>query len=518
MRRLALVLVAFGCAAAAEPRRIVNTFELTPAEGTAEIEWVSQSTFRFARSWGARTGVRKPVGIKPVVVEVNGSTFETRYLRVVADESGDVVKIATAGGLPVTELRVRRDEGRAVVEQPARNPERFFGLGARGAAKLDVRGTTVVTRDPFLISGAGYGEFYTVPGEYTFDVAASEPRTVRVAAPGDSVELFFYYGPRMKEIFEEHMGATGAVPEFGALDFAIRESKGPAGAGSWSTLGEALRALLNGSLSAKLLPSFDLAPFARSDGAVFERAAEVASLMPVLYAPSQGAVERRRKMLEPYLLSYTREARDRGFPVIRPLVVDYAQDAAASGRTDEFLLGDELLVAPVLGPVSEINVYFPKGVWTDLSTGAAYKGRESASVRTAPGVLPIFARNGTIVPLRAEDGDVLELHYFPSLGAEFFLDEESDPEVSQFHAAPAGDLIRLETESKADRVYEWVIHHSAGCRSVESDGAEFRRVEDRSQLAPGSWHFDATGKVLGVRVRSVAGGDEIVNVRMSGAD
>lgn len=499
---------------AAEPRRIVNTFELTPAEGTAEIEWVSQSTFRFARSWGARTGARKHVTLKPVIVEVNSGAFATRYLRVAADESGDIVKIATAGGVPVTELRVRRDGGHVVVEQPARNPERFFGLGARGGGKLDVRGMVVTTRDPFLMSGAGYGEYFTIPGEYTFDVAAAEPRTVNVTAPGDRVEMFFYYGPGMKEIYEEHMGATGPVDEFGPLDFAVRDSKGAAGAGSWDALGQALRALLNASLSAKLLPAFDLAEFARSDDAVAARAAEIASVMPVLYAPAAGAFEARRRRFEPYLLSYTREARDRGFPVVRPLVVDHAQDAAASGRTDEFLLGDELLVAPVLGPAREIKVYFPKGIWTDLNTGATYKGREQAAVRTAPGVLPIFARNGTIVPLRAEEGEVLELHYFPSLGAEFFLDEESDPEVSQFHAAPAGDLIRLETESKADRVYEWVIHHSAGCRSVESGGAEFRRVEDRSQLAPGSWHFDAKGKLLRVRVRSVAGGDEIVNVRM----
>jgi hypothetical protein len=226
-------------------------------------------------------------------------------------------------------------------------------------------------------------------------------------------------------------------------------------------------------------------------------------------------MERRRKLLEPYLLSYAREARDRGFPVIRPLVMDNNQDAAAAGRTDEFQIGDELLVAPVLAPGDEVKVYFPKGIWTDVDTDVSYKGRQQAVVRAAAGVLPMFARNGTIVPLMTEGADApLELHYFPSLGAEFFLTEESDPEVSQFHAAPAGELIRLETESKASRVYEWVLHHSAGCRRVESGGTEYTRIDDPKRLAPGAWYFDAVRKSLRIRIRSVAGGDEIVNVRM----
>jgi hypothetical protein len=384
----------------------------------------------------------------------------------------------------------------------------------------------VPTRDPFLLSGAGYGEFYPIRGDYTFDVAVSDPRTVRVAIPGDRADLFFYYGPGMKEILEEHMNAAAPVDVFGALAFQIRDAKDAAAEGSWRTLGEAVRSLLNGSLSAKLLPAFNLAPYTLSDEALFERAAEVASLAPALYAPARGAgaerkqqaysaMERRRKLLEPYLLSYAREARDRGFPVIRPLVMDYSQDAAATGRTDEFQVGDELLVAPVMGPGDEVKVYFPKGIWTDLDTGVSYKGRQQAAVQAGPGVLPMFARNGTIVPLKPEGaGAPLELHYFPSLGAEFFLTEESDPEVSQFHAAPAGDLIRLETESKASRVYEWVLHHSAGCRTVESGETQYTKVDDPKQLAPGAWYFDAVRKLLRIRIRSVAGGDEIVNVRM----
>jgi hypothetical protein len=193
--------------------------------------------------------------------------------------------------------------------------------------------------------------------------------------------------------------------------------------------------------------------------------------------------------------------------------MDFGQDAPALERSDEFLLGDELLIAPVLNPDGNVKVYFPKGLWTDLNTEQIYKGRQELGLRAAPDLLPMFARNGTIVPLQPEgDHSPLELHYFPALGAEFFLAEEADPEVSQFHAAPAGDLVRLEIESRVDRVYDWVLHHSGGCRKVEAGGVEYARVADPKRLAPGTWHFDSGRKSLRIRVRAVAGGDQVVNV------
>lgn len=531
MRRLAfLAALSTGALLPAEPRRTLNTFELIPKDGTADIEWVSPSTFRFVRTWAGRQGTQKPVTLKPVPVSVadHGSscTFETRYLAVRAIDESARIEIRTATGAPLTEFRFRREGNQAIVEHTAGDMEHFYGLGARTTGALDARGLVLQTRDPFLLSSFGYGEFYSGGGGYSFDVAASDPRTVRAVMPADRVELFFYYGPAAKEILEEHSGVCGAIEQFYAVNLQIRKPTGAAPDGSWKALGEAVRSMLNGSLSAKLLPSFNLAPYAASDETLFERAAELASLTPVLYAPPRdgvaegkqqayAAMENRRKLLEPYLLSYAREARDRGFPVIRPLVMDYDRDASAAARTDEFLVGDELLVAPVVNPSQDVSVYFPKGFWTDLNTGQTYKGRQQVAVRAAPGVLPMFARNGTIVPLSPGGRDApMELHYFPSLGAEFFLAEDNDPDISQFHAAPAGDLIRLETESRADRVYEWVLHQSAGWRSVESGGKEYARVDDRQRLAPGTWHFDAARQSVRIRVRSSAGGDEIVNVGM----
>ena len=415
MRTTALVYGVFSSTAllAAVPQRIVNTFRLAPKEGTAVIEWVSPSTFRFERTLAKQQGTPKPINVRLVPVSISeqdsGWAFESRAVIVRADADGDRLRINTAAGAPVTELHVNREGGRLAIESPARILEHFFGLGPR-TGPLDLRGSTLATGNPFLLSTTGFGEYFREPGEYTFDVASSDPHTVRVAVPGDRINLFFYFGPTVKSVFEEHMAMTGPPDQFDPLDFEVREPKAASAAaeGSWTTLADGIRAWLNGSFSATLLPRFDLAPYGHGDPALFTRAAQVASLAPVLYAlagtdvaeanrRAYRAMESRRRQFVPYLFSYTREIRDRGLPVVRPLALDFEDDPAARLRADEFMLGDELLVAPATTAGGDLKVYLPRGIWTDLETDQVHPGRREITLRAAGDVLPMFARNGTIV-------------------------------------------------------------------------------------------------------------------------
>jgi hypothetical protein len=504
-------------AAAAAPPRVVNTFPLAFADGGGQIEWLSPSTFRFARNWTGPERIDAPFAPKPLAISVEESAeayrFKSRYLTVEVEKTGGRITVAAGHGEMLLDGRLRR----GALEQRAAPAERFYGLGARAAERFDLRGLAVETRDAFLLSSAGFGEFYPARGSYRFDLAAARPDTVTVEMPAERVDFFFYYGPTPKEIFEEHFAVAGPVDRFGEADFKVRESRGTAGEGSWDALSAAIRTLLHASLSAQLIPEFDLAPYAKVGADLASAAAQFACLMPVLRAPAGGAafneMLRWRARLGPYLLSYTKEARDRGIPIIRPLEIDSPDDAAARGRAGEFKLGDELLAVPAVKPGEARTVYLPRGVWTDLATGETYRGRQEIQVRARAGAIPLFARDGTIVPLGAEAGDIIELHYFPSLPAEFFLFEEDSDDISQFHAAPAGDLMRLEIESRAGRVYDWVIHGAAPFRKIDGGGAQYTAVADAAQLAPGRWYADPARKLLRIRVRAAPGGDEVLHLR-----
>ncbi len=267
-----------------------------------------------------------------------------------------------------------------------------------------------------------------------------------------------------------------------------------------------------------LVPSLNLGAYQLAGGALSARAAQLAAFLPVVHARGTAdaaylAMLTWRTRLVPYMLAYGYETRTRGIPLIHPLAMQFPRDAEAWKHTDEFMVGDELLVAPVLGPGDSVRVYFPPGIWTELRTNEVYKGRQEVTVRTVPGELPMFARNGTILPLAgAVAGGPMELHYFPSLAAEFFLYEEDLGDITQVHAAPAAEFMRLETESLKERTYDWVIHHSRPCRKVEAGPAQFVKVTGRDRLAPGRWFYDEASGNLHVRVRAAAGGDEIVNI------
>ncbi|MCG2801386.1 MAG: family 31 glucosidase, partial [Cellulomonas sp.] len=110
---------------------------------------------------------------------------------------------------------------------------------------------------------------------------------------------------------------------------------------------------------------------------------------------------RLREALRPYLREVMAQAHTEGQPVMRPLFVEFPDDAACWDAADQWLLGADLLVAPVLEPGARARaVLLPAGArWTCLRTGEVLDGGQVV-VRDAPlGTLPVFARDGALPEL-----------------------------------------------------------------------------------------------------------------------
>jgi hypothetical protein len=85
-------------------------------------------------------------------------------------------------------------------------------------------------------------------------------------------------------------------------------------------------------------------------------------------------------------------------------------------------------------------------------------------------------------------------------------------ENSQFHAAPAGDYVRLEVESQKRRTYEWVLHHTKVPREVAEDSGGYQRAADRGSMQAGSWWHDDAQNNLHVMLRTEPKTDRIINI------
>jgi alpha-D-xyloside xylohydrolase len=112
------------------------------------------------------------------------------------------------------------------------------------------------------------------------------------------------------------------------------------------------------------------------------------------------AAMRLRESLRPYVAEQLRVTSETGLPLMRPLFVDYPDDAAAWAVDDQYLFGPDLLVAPVyrLGRRSR-EVLLPAGArWTDRATGVLHEGGQTLAVDAPLDRIPLFVREGAQLP------------------------------------------------------------------------------------------------------------------------
>lgn len=81
-------------------------------------------------------------------------------------------------------------------------------------------------------------------------------------------------------------------------------------------------------------------------------------------------------------------------PFMRPLVYEWPEDRQVLNIEDEYLLGEDLLVAPLLEENAQSRrVYLPAGEWFDFFDGTRYEGGQTVTAG-GKGRLPVFTRNG----------------------------------------------------------------------------------------------------------------------------
>jgi alpha-glucosidase (family GH31 glycosyl hydrolase) len=124
--------------------------------------------------------------------------------------------------------------------------------------------------------------------------------------------------------------------------------------------------------------------------------------------PGTIALFRRYAILHtsllPYFATYAAEAHRTGVPILRHLVLEYPEDPRAATAEYQYLLGESLLIAPVIeqGAVNR-KLYLPKGDWLNYWTGDHLTGGMDVTVPAPLEQIPIFVRAGSILPFKPEN-------------------------------------------------------------------------------------------------------------------
>jgi alpha-glucosidase len=129
------------------------------------------------------------------------------------------------------------------------------------------------------------------------------------------------------------------------------------------------------------------------------------SNVPWLHAevtPQVAAAIRLRYRLMPYLWSLFECATQAHQPIIRPTFYDFPDDEACYADCDDFMLGDAMLVAPVVDSGQrDRTVYLPAGPsgWVNFHTGQTLAAGQTHTVPAGLDTLPLFVRAGSAIPL-----------------------------------------------------------------------------------------------------------------------
>lgn len=104
-----------------------------------------------------------------------------------------------------------------------------------------------------------------------------------------------------------------------------------------------------------------------------------------------------RMELQPYLYETARQAVTDNMPMMRPLIYSFQEDVNCMEVADEYMLGDKLLVAPLMEPGQrQRELYFPEGDWYGFFTGKKYAGG-SRQMSHRDEKFPVYVRSGSVI-------------------------------------------------------------------------------------------------------------------------
>ena len=150
-----------------------------------------------------------------------------------------------------------------------------------------------------------------------------------------------------------------------------------------------------------------------------------------------GDFMRLRHQLFPYLNTMNARSEETQIPLMLPMYHTHPEERAAYEVSNQYWFGNEMMAAPITQAMDEsglasTKVFFPAGIWTDLFTGAVYRGGQVLDVCRTLEQMPVFLKAGAIVPMQAHvpgqqalgNSAHMELYVAPGASGSFTLCED----------------------------------------------------------------------------------------------
>lgn len=184
--------------------------------------------------------------------------------------------------------------------------------------------------------------------------------------------------------------------------------------------------------------------------------------------------------LMPYLFSQAVKTSSTGVPMMRAMVIDFAEDPACLFLDRQYMLGDNLLCAPVLSEDGVVQYYLPEGKWTDIITGETIEGGRYVKKKCSYLEMPVLAKPGSII-VYGDFNNSFEYDYINNANAVIYNLEDGKSSETEVYDIDANRVMSMKAERNGNEIC--VTYTSGRAFKITAEGKVFDApAADNSQI------------------------------------
>ena len=177
-----------------------------------------------------------------------------------------------------------------------------------------------------------------------------------------------------------------------------------------------------------------------------------------------------KSRLMPYLFSQAVKTSSTGVPMMRAMVIDFAEDPACLFLDRQYMLGDNLLCAPVLSEDGVVQYYLPEGKWTDIITGETIEGGRYVKKKCSYLEMPVLAKPGSII-VYGDFNNSFEYDYINNANAVIYNLEDGKSSETEVYDIDANRVMSMKAERNGNEIC--VTYTSGRAFKITAEGKVF---------------------------------------------
>jgi len=233
-----------------------------------------------------------------------------------------------------------------------------------------------------------------------------------------------------------------------------------------------------------------------------------------------------RYRLMPYIYTYARITTQTGLPLVRAMVLEYQDDPNTYNAYGQYLLGKELLIAPLWSDTEFYrDIYLPEGEWLDFFDGTKYTGPKTIKYYAPIDRAPILVKAGAIIPMAPKGQQYLDqkkspltVRIYPKRYSFFQLYEDDGQSYDyqkgvyaliSFKCIEKDNSLTVEKSkpigkykvSQRDHIFR--IHKKMNIKKVICNGEPVKKFNSKDSFdsASNAWFYDKTQNIIWTKIK-----------------